>query len=96
MRYLEERAMAPYRSQGIYVNVAIFADSIHWLLGNPVDPFVDIFALGRIPGWTLRCVKQYRDNILMGLMLEYTSPMDLECFPFEQRDRPALILQAAH
>ena len=85
LRYLEEKVMVPYRSKGIFVNVDFFAGSIYYLLGIPDDLFICIFALGRIPGWTLQCVEQYNDNILMRPLLEYTGPMDLEYVPIEQR-----------
>ena len=85
LRYLEEQIMVPYRSKGIFVNVDFFAGSIYNLLGIPEDLFISIFALGRIPGWTLQCVEQYRDNILIRPLLDYQGPMDLEYVPIEQR-----------
>ena len=85
LTYVEDKAMAPYRSRGIHVNVDFFAGSIYYLLGIPDDLFISIFALGRIPGWTLQCVEQYRDNILIRPLLEYTGLMDLEYVPLEAR-----------
>ena len=85
LRYMEEKVMVPYRSKGIFVNVDFFAGSIYHLLGIPEDLFIPIFALGRIPGWTLQCVEQYENNILMRPLLEYTGAMDLEYVPIEQR-----------
>ena len=85
LRYLEETVMVPYRSRGIFVNVDFFAGSIYYLLGIPDDLFISIFALGRIPGWTLQCVEQYDNNILLRPLLDYTGPMDLEYVPIEQR-----------
>lgn len=85
LNYVEEKVMLPYRSRGIYVNVDFFAGSIYYLLGIPDDLFVSIFALGRIPGWTLQCVEQYTDNMLIRPLLEYTGPMDLEYVPISQR-----------
>lgn len=87
LNYLEEKVMVPYRSKGIYVNVDFFAGSIYYLLGIPEDLFISIFALGRIPGWTLQCLEQYQDNILIRPLLKYTGPMDLEYVPMEQRGR---------
>ena len=78
--------MTPYRSRGIYVNVDFFAGSIYYLLGIPDDLFISILALGRIPGWTLQCVEQYRDNILIRPLLDYSGPTDLEYVPLEARD----------
>jgi citrate synthase len=85
LTYVEEEVMVPYRSRGIFVNVDFFAGSIYYLLGIPDDLFIPIFALGRVPGWTLQCVEQYQDNILIRPLLEYTGPMDLEYVPLEQR-----------
>jgi citrate synthase len=85
LTYLEQEVMVPYRSRGIFVNVDFFAGSIYYLLGIPDDLFIPIFALGRIPGWTLQCVEQYKNNILIRPLLEYTGPMDLEYVPIEQR-----------
>ena len=85
LNYLEEEAMVPYRSRGIFVNVDFFAGSIYYLLGIPDDVFISIFALGRIPGWTVQCAEQYADNILIRPLLEYTGPMDLEYVPIGQR-----------
>ena len=85
LRYLEEKVMVPYRAKGIFVNVDFFAGSIYHLMGIPENLFVPIFALGRIPGWTLQCVEQYSNNVLIRPLLEYTGPMDLEYTPIEQR-----------
>ena len=85
LTYLEEKAMVPYRSRGICVNVDFFAGSIYYLLGIPEDLFISIFTLGRTPGWTLQCVEQYRDNVLIRPRLKYIGPMDLEYVPLEQR-----------
>ena len=85
LMYLEEKVMVPYRSKGIFVNVDFFAGSIYHLLDIPEDLFISIFALGRIPGWTLQCVEQYQDNILIRPLLDYQGPMDLDYVPIEQR-----------
>ena len=85
LTYVEEEVMVPYRSRGIFVNVDFFAGSIYYLLEIPDDLFISIFALGRIPGWTLQCVEQYRDNMLIRPLLEYSGEMDLEYVPIEQR-----------
>ncbi len=85
LTYVEENAMVPYRSRGIFVNVDFFAGSIYYLLGIPDDLFISIFALGRIPGWTLQCVEQFGDNILIRPLLEYTGEMDLEYVPLAER-----------
>jgi citrate synthase len=85
LQHLEENTMQPYRAKGICVNVDFFAGSIYYLLGIPDDLFISIFALGRIPGWTLQCVEQYKDNMLLRPLTEYIGEMDLEYTPIEQR-----------
>ena len=85
LTYVEDEVMVPYRSRGIFVNVDFFAGSIYYLLNIPDDLFISIFALGRIPGWTLQCVEQYDDNMLIRPLLEYSGEMDLEFVPIEQR-----------
>ena len=85
LSHLEQKTMLPYRDRGICVNVDFFAGAIYYLLNIPDDLFISIFALGRIPGWTLQCVEQYKDNILIRPLLEYTGEMDLEYVPIEAR-----------
>ena len=77
--------MVKYRDRGICVNVDFFAGSIYYLLGIPDDIFISIFVLGRIPGWTLQCVEQYADNILLRPLTEYVGEMDLEYVPIDKR-----------
>ena len=80
-----EEAMAPYRKRGVFVNVDFYAGSIYHLLGIPDDLFIPLFAMGRIPGWTLQVVEQHEKNILIRPLAEYTGPMDVEYVPIEQR-----------
>ena len=85
LTYVEDEVMVPYRSRGIFVNVDFFAGSIYYLLGIPDDLFISIFALGRIPGWTLQCAEQFENNMLIRPLMEYTGQMDLEYTPISQR-----------
>ena len=85
LTYVEDEVMVPYRSRGIFVNVDFFAGSIYYLLDIPDDLFISIFALGRIPGWTVQCVEQFEDNMLIRPLLEYVGEMDKEFVPLEER-----------
>jgi citrate synthase len=78
-------AMKPYARRGIHVNVDFYAGAIYYLLGIPEDLFVPIFAVGRVPGWTLQVLEQQRNNILIRPRMVYTGPMDLPYVPIEQR-----------
>ena len=77
--------MKPYQARGIFVNVDFYAGSVYHLLGIPEDIFVPIFALGRIPGWTLQVLEQYANNILIRPLLYYSGSKDLVYVPIDQR-----------
>ncbi len=66
-----KEAMEPYRRRGINANVDFYAGVIYHLLGIPTDLFVPIFAVGRIPGWTIQVLEQYKNNILLRPLLHY-------------------------
>ena len=66
-----KEAMEPYRRRGINANVDFYAGVIYHLLGIPSDLFVPIFAVGRIPGWTIQVLEQYKNNILLRPLLHY-------------------------
>ena len=77
--------MKPYEAKGICVNVDFWTGSVYQLLGIPEKLFISIFAMGRIPGWTVQVLEQFEDNILLRPMLQYAGPMDLEYVPIDQR-----------
>ena len=77
--------MKPYQTRGIFVNVDFYAGSVYNLLNIAEDLFIPIFALGRIPGWTLQVLEQFAHNILIRPLLQYVGPMDLPYSSLEQR-----------
>src|SRR5919106_2004615 len=80
-----ERAMQPYAAKGICVNVDFYAGSVYYLLGIAEDLFIPIFAMGRIPGWTLQVLEQFADNILLRPLTQYVGPMDVPYVPLKDR-----------
>ena len=80
-----QNAMAPYERQHIHVNVDFFAGVIYYLNGIPQDLFVPIFAVGRVPGWVIQVVEQYRRNILIRPLLNYTGDHDRPYVPIADR-----------
>ncbi len=78
-------AMKPYARRGIHVNVDFFAGVIYYLNGIPQDLFVPIFAVGRIPGWTVQVVEQFKHNILIRPLLQYTGKREQKYVPIEER-----------
>ena len=66
-------------------NVDFYAGSVYYLLGIAEDLFIPIFAMGRIPGWTLQVLEQFADNILIRPLTEYVGPMDVKYVPLSDR-----------
>ena len=81
-----QEAMKPYARRGIHANVDFFAGAVYYLLGIPSDLFVPIFAVGRIPGWTIQILEQMRHNILIRPLLQYTGERSKEYIPIDKRD----------
>ncbi len=48
-------AMKPYARHGLNVNVDFYSGVIYQLHGIPMDLYVPIFAIGRMPGWVIQC-----------------------------------------
>ena len=57
--------MKPYARHGLNVNVDFYSGAIYQLHKIPMDLYVPIFAIGRVPGWVIQCVEQLRTNILI-------------------------------
>jgi citrate synthase len=67
-------AMKPYARFGVNVNVDFYSGAIYYLNGIPPDLFVPIFAVGRVPGWTVQCIEQLQNNILIRPLTLYDGP----------------------
>ncbi|MCH8816962.1 MAG: citrate (Si)-synthase [Chloroflexi bacterium] len=80
-----QKAMSPYARRGIHVNVDFFAGVIYYLNGIPHDLFVPIFAVGRIPGWTVQVIEQFEHNILIRPLLQYAGPEERSYTPISER-----------
>ena len=78
-------AMKPYARHGINVNVDFYSGVVYYLHGIPRDMFVSIFAVGRVPGWTLQVLEQQENNILIRPLLEYTGPGPRPYVPIDRR-----------
>jgi citrate synthase len=78
-------AMAPYARHGIHVNVDFYSGVAYHLHGITEDLFVPIFAIGRVPGWTVQVLEQLDNNILIRPLLRYEGPESLDYIPLDQR-----------
>ncbi len=67
-------AMQPYARHGLNVNVDFYSGVIYQLHGIPMDLYVPIFAIGRMPGWVIQCIEQQRRNILIRPLTLYDGP----------------------
>ena len=78
-------AMQPYARHGVNVNVDFYSGVIYHLHGIPQDLFVPIFAVGRVPGWTLQVLQQQESNILIRPLLKYNGPDQKDYVPLIER-----------
>lgn len=78
-------AMKPYARHGLNVNVDFYSGVIYQLHGIPMDLYVPIFAIGRMPGWIVQCLEQQRGNILIRPLTLYNGPDERPYVPVSQR-----------
>lgn len=77
--------MKPYARHGVNVNVDFYSGVIYYLHGIAKDLFVPIFAVGRVPGWTVQILEQQANNILIRPLTLYTGPEARPYVPIERR-----------
>ncbi|HSN21361.1 MAG TPA: citrate/2-methylcitrate synthase [Usitatibacter sp.] len=78
-------AMKPYARHGVNVNVDFYAGVVYYLNGIAQDLFVPIFAVGRVPGWTVQVLEQMESNILIRPLTLYNGPAPRDYVPMEAR-----------
>lgn len=78
-------AMKPYARHGVNVNVDFYAGVVYYLNGIAPDLFVPIFAVGRVPGWTVQVLEQMESNILIRPLTLYNGPAPRDYVPLEAR-----------
>jgi citrate synthase len=78
-------AMQPYARHGLNVNVDFYSGVIYQLHGIPMDLYVPIFAIGRIPGWVIQCVEQLRSGMLIRPLTLYDGPAPRPYLPMAAR-----------
>ena len=78
-------AMKPYARHGVNVNVDFYAGVVYYLNGIAADLFVPIFAVGRVPGWTVQVMEQMESNILIRPLTLYNGPAPRAYVPLEAR-----------
>ena len=78
-------AMQPYARHGVNVIVDFYAGVVYYLNGIASDLFVPIFAIGRVPGWTVQVLEQMESNILIRPLTMYNGPEPRPYVPIESR-----------
>lgn len=78
-------AMKPYARHGLNVNVDFYSGVVYQLHNIPMDIYVPIFAIGRIPGWVVQCIEQKNNNILIRPLTLYNGPEMRPYRPIESR-----------
>ncbi|OOG27852.1 citrate (Si)-synthase [Thioalkalivibrio denitrificans] len=78
-------AMKPYSRHGLNVNVDFYSGVIYKLHGIPMDLYVPIFAIGRVPGWVIQCIEQLQSNILIRPLTLYNGPGKRDYVPISDR-----------
>jgi citrate synthase len=78
-------SMKPYARHGVNVNVDFYAGVVYYLNGIPADLFVPIFAVGRVPGWTVQVLEQMQNNILIRPLTLYNGPSPREYVALDLR-----------
>jgi len=78
-------AMKPYARHGVNVNVDFYAGVVYYLNGIKEDLFVPIFAVGRVPGWTVQVLEQIENNILLRPLTLYNGPEPRDYVPISAR-----------
>lgn len=78
-------AMKPYARHGLNVNVDFYSGVVYQLHGIPMDLYVPIFAIGRMPGWVIQCLEQKRGNILIRPLTVYNGPAPRDWVPLDAR-----------
>jgi citrate synthase len=69
----------------VNVNVDFYAGVVYYLNGIAADLFVPIFAVGRVPGWTVQVLEQMESNILIRPLTLYNGPAPRAYMPPEAR-----------
>ncbi len=71
--------------KGLYPNVDFYAGPLLYLLGVPLEVFIPVFAISRIPGWTAHVMEQYARNRLIRPLATYVGPDNRPYQAIDQR-----------
>lgn len=78
-------ASRPGGDWGPDLNVDFYSGAVYHLLGIARDLFVPVFAVGRVPGWTVQILEQFDNNILIRPLTLYSGPGPRAYIPIDER-----------
>lgn len=81
----EAIAEAAHKYKKLLPNVDFYSASVYANLGIPDDLFINIFAMGRISGWTAHIIEQYENNRLIRPRAEYVGEKEKKFVPLSKR-----------
>lgn len=81
----EEIAEVVKNKKGLYPNVDFYAAPIYANLEIPDNFFIDMFAMGRIAGWTAHMMEQYKNNKLIRPLQKYVGSKNKKYIHIEKR-----------
>jgi len=70
---------------GLHPNVDFYSASVLYNMGFPIESFTQLFAAGRIAGWTAHCLEQHKDNRLIRPKEIYIGKKNRKFVPLEKR-----------
>lgn len=76
---------AVYKHKGLLPNVDFYSASVYANLGIPDDLFINIFAIGRVAGWSAHIIEQYENNVLIRPRAEYIGEKNKKFVPISDR-----------
>jgi citrate synthase len=81
----EAIAEAAYKHKKLLPNVDFYSASVYENLRIPDDLFINIFAMGRVAGWSAHIIEQYENNKLIRPRAKYTGEKNKEYKPLSER-----------
>lgn len=67
----DQLTKAVQKRKNLFPNIDLYSAPVYANLGIPDDMFINIFAIGRIVGWTAHIMEQYKNNKLIRPLHEY-------------------------
>ena len=71
--------------KGLYPNVDFYAAPLLYMVGVPLELFIPVFAISRVPGWTAHIMEQYNHNKLIRPVAAYVGSYNRPYIPIEKR-----------